>query len=249
MPQTSALPLPKNETKWWRSVLDSNQRAAQCGHGLASRCLGPTRPTLHVCVAAEQPPLVWYPRRDSNPQNPVSETGTYAGSVTGARNQRTLHFGCVRARAPRRVRWSAARGAGRAAAHMAVAALTGGCDNGVHRHSRSGANHRARHLKIRRGALAAVAVFVARPAASRKCAGPALRQFVKQRLAAPWRGPRGAITACVERGKTEARKQNGPETFRYPGRLGHLVQVPGVKGMRLGTALPRKDGFLARIKL
>ena len=168
MPQTSALPLPKNETKWWRSVLDSNQRAAQCGHGLASRCLGPTRPTLHVCVAAEQPPLVWYPRRDSNPQNPVSETGTYASSVTGveempprypaargplppkgaafclgaARRQKqksTNHFGCARARSPRRVRCFAARGAGRAAAHIAAAAPTSACGNGVHGHSRSGA--------------------------------------------------------------------------------------------------------------
>ena len=208
------------EQKRWRSVLDSNQRAAQCDHGLANRCLGPTRPTLHVCVAAEQPPLVWYPRRDSNPQNPVSETGTYASSVTGAKEISTSAVpvrdhpvGCgvslhvAPAGQPR-------TSPPPPSPAVATTACTGTAEVG---------RTTARHLKKRRGALAAVAEFVARPAASRQCAGPTLRQFVKQRLAAPWRGPRGAITVCVEREKTKPENKTARKPFGHPGRLGHLV--------------------------
>ena len=136
-----------------------------------------TRPTL----------LDWYPRRDSNPQNPVSETGTYASSVTGAnRKISEHHFGCARARSPRRVRWFAARGAGRAAAHITVATLTCGCDDGVHGHSRSGARVAARHA-----AGGALALFFARRVWPRPVRGPPCARLLK--IAGLRRGAAGAV--------------------------------------------------------
>ena len=130
------------------------------------------RPTL--------PKKHWYPRRDSNPQDPVSETGTYASSVTGANTKLVIHFGCALARSPRRVRCFAARGAGRAAAHITIAALTRGCDDGVHGHSRSGARALARHA-----AGDALTLFFARRWVPHPVRGAPCSDLLKNDWAAP----------------------------------------------------------------
>lgn len=78
-----------------------------------------------------------------------------------------------------------------------------------------------------------------------QCAGPALRQVVKQRLAATWCGPRGAITVCVEREKTKPENKNGPETFRLPGPLGAPVSGAWREGHATRHG-PPPEGWISR---
>jgi hypothetical protein len=176
-------------------------------------------------------------QQESNLPHAAHRARTQAGSVAGAVDEYELHFGCVHARSPRRVRWFAARGAGRAAAHIAVAALTGGCDDGVQGHSRSGANPPA-----------ARSVAEGLPGSLQGVAAPPVRSPPCARLLKIGWPPRRVQAACAVRSP----HKKWVEKTERPGNLavvravvGHLVQAPGMKGVRLGTALPRMDvGFL-----
>ena len=161
----------------------------------------------------------WYPRRDSNPQNPVSETGTYASSVTGANTKLVIHFGCALARSPRRVRCFAARGAGRAAAHITIAALTRGCDDGVHGHSRSGARALARHA-----AGDALTLFFARRWLPHPVRGAPCSDLLRNNWAAP--GGAASAVRSPHTARVGLKKTKRPgKPVGLPGRLG----APGLR--------------------
>ena len=180
-------------------------------HGLASRCLGP--------LGQRSKKKHWYPRRDSNPQNPVSETGTYASSVTGANTKLVIHFGCALARSPRRVRCFAARGAGRAAAHITIAALTRGCDDGVHGHSRSGARALARHA-----AGDALTLFFARRWLPHPVRGAPCSDLLRNNWAAP--GGAASAVRSPHTARVGLKKTKRPgKPVGLPGRLG----APGLR--------------------